>query len=269
MLSHTGRSFFLVILFIFVFQFVKSQDLEVGLTGGGGYYLGDLNPGKHFSNTQVAYGAMARYCFDTRWAVKLGFTKGSIKGDASSTSFLPDRGLSFSSTLTDIAAVLEFNFLPYFTGSRVNGISPYIYGGISVFFFNPVSNGVSLQAMGTEGQNIGYLGRKPYNLTSISIPFGIGAKLSLAKRLSMQVYWEMHKTFTDYLDDASTTYYLNGRSIKPTDQEGILSDPTLNHDPGMQRGNSKNNDWYAFFGLSITYKFSLLSSKKCRDLNHH
>ena len=85
----------------------------------------------------------------------------------------------------------------------------------------------------------------------------------------MQVYWEMHKTFTDYLDDVSTTYYLNGRSIKPTDHAGIMSDPTLNHDPGMQRGNSKNNDWYAFFGLSITYKFNLLSSKKCRDLNHH
>jgi hypothetical protein len=269
MLSRTGRSFFLVIFFLLVGHAGKSQDLEVGLAGGGGYYLGDLNPAKHFLNTQVAYGVMARYCLDTRWAVKLSATMGSVKGDAAASKFLPDRGLNFSSKLTDISGVVEFNFLPYFTGSRLNAISPYIYTGISVFFFDPVSNGVSLQSLGTEGQNVGYLGRKPYGTVAVSIPFGLGAKFSLAKRLSLQVYWEMHKTFTDYLDDVSTTYYLDGRSIQPGDQAGILSDPTRDHDPGMQRGNEKTKDWYAFAGLSITYKFNLLSSKKCRDLHHH
>jgi hypothetical protein len=269
MSSRTGKSFFLVIFFIFAFHAVKSQDLEVGLTGGGSYYLGDLNPGKHFLNTQVAYGLMARYCIDTRWAVKLSGTRGSVKGSAASSGFLPDRGLSFSSTLTDISGVVEFNFLPYFTGSRVNAITPYIYTGISVFFFNPVSNGVSLRSLGTEGQNIGYQGRKPYGTTSVSIPVGLGAQFSLARRLSIQVYWEMHKTFTDYLDDVSTTYYLDGRSIQAGDQAGIMSYPTRDHTPGMQRGNDKNNDWYALAGLSITYKFNLLSSKKCRDLHHH
>ena len=79
----------------------------------------------------------------------------------------------------------------------------------------------------------------------------------------------MHKTFTDYLDDVSTTYYLNGRSIAANNQAGLMSDPTRDHNPGMQRGNEKNNDWYAFFGISFTYKFDLLASKKCRDLNHY
>jgi len=269
MLSRTGKLLFLVIFFLFVFNPVKSQDLEVGLTGGGSYYLGDLNPGKHFLNTQMAYGLMARYCIDTRWAVKLSGMKGSVKGDAASSGFLPGRGLTFSSSLTDISGVVEFNFLPYFTGSRMNRISPYIYAGFSVFFFNPVSNGVELRSMGTEGQNIGYLGRKPYGTVGLSVPFGLGAKFSLVKRLSIQVYWEMHKTFTDYLDDVSTTYYLDGRSIQPGDQEGLSSDPTRDHASGMQRGNEKTNDWYAFAGLAITYKFNLLSSKKCRDLHHH
>jgi hypothetical protein len=258
----------LVFLFLIQFTGIKAQDLEVGFTAGGGYYLGDLNPGKHFLNTDIAYGVLARYAIDTRWAVKLTGTRGKIKGDAASSTFLPDRGLSFSSQLTDIVAVVEFNFLPYFTGSRVNGISPYIYGGISVFFFDPVSNGVSLRAMGTEGQNVGYEGRSPYGSVSVSIPFGLGAKISLAKRLGLQVYWEMHKTFNDYLDDVSTTYYLDGRSIAAGDEVGMMSDPTLNHEPGMQRGSTSNKDWYAFFGIALTYKFNLLSSKKCRDLNH-
>jgi hypothetical protein len=93
-------------------------------------------------------------------------------------------------------------------------------------------------------------------------------KFSLAQRVGMQVFWEMHKTFTDYLDDVSSTYYLNGRSIAPNDIAGIMSDPTRNHEPGMQRGNSKSQDWYSFFGVSLTYRFNLTGKKKCRDLNH-
>ena len=85
----------------------------------------------------------------------------------------------------------------------------------------------------------------------------------------MQIYWEMHKTFTDYLDDASTTYYLEGKLIDPANQAQVVSDPTLNHEPDMQRGNANNNDWYTLVGISFTYKFNLLSSKKCRDLDHN
>ena len=246
----------------------KSQSLEVGCALGGTYYLGDLNPGKHFLNTAVAFGLVGRYNLDTRWAVKISILRGNIKGNAAQSTFLPERGLSFTSHLTDIAGTVEFNFLPYFTGSRMNAISPYIYGGFSVFFFDPMNNGVSLRSVGTEGQNIGYKGRTPYGSASLSIPFGLGVKMSLTKRLGFQVYWEMHKTFTDYIDDISTTYYLDSKAIAPGDNEGILSDPTLSHEPGMQRGNASNKDWYAFFGIAFTYKFNLWSSKKCRDLTH-
>lgn len=268
MVKTVRRIIFLAVLVLFQVHPGKAQDLEVGFSVGGSYYLGDLNPGMHFLNTQLAYGVVARYTLDTRFAVKLSAGRSTILGNASSTNFLPGRGLSFSSKLTDIAAVAEFNFLQFFTGSRMNAISPYIYCGISVFFFEPVSNGVSLREMGTEGQNVGYLGRTPYGSASVSTPFGLGVKISLAKRLAMQVYWEMHKTYTDYLDDVSTTYYLDGSTIMQGDQAGVTSDPTLNHEPGMQRGNSSNKDWFAFFGISFTYKFNLLASKKCRDVDH-
>lgn len=262
------KPLFLVCIFLLQLYTVKSQDLEVGFTAGGCYYLGDLNPGKHFVNSQFSYGVMTRLNLDTRWAVKISAVRGKIKGDASNSTFLPDRGLSFTSDLTDIAGVVEFNFLQYFTGSRMNAISPYIYSGISVFFFNPEYNGISLRSMGTEGQNLGYQGRTQYGSVSVSIPFGLGVKVSLAKRVGIQAFWEMHKTFNDYLDDVSTTYYLDGKSIAPGDLVGEVSDPTRDHQPGMQRGNASTKDWYAFYGISVSYKFNLLSKKKCRDLNH-
>jgi len=254
-----------VLTLAFLASSVFSQTMEIGLAGGVSYYLGDLNPGKHFMNSQISYGILARYNIDTRWAVKITAFRGKVKANSQSSNFLPGRELSFESPVTDISATAEFNFLKYFTGSRRDFISPYLYTGISAFFYDPVANGYSLRSLGTEGQNIGYEGRKPYNNVSVAIPFGLGVKVSLAKNLSMTLFWEMHKTFIDYLDDVSQTYYLNGQNINPNNPEEVLSDPSLDHQPGMERGNPKNMDWYSFSGLTVTYKFKLHGNRKCRD----
>jgi len=244
---------------------LSQKTLEVGVFGGVSYYLGDLNPSKHFLNPKIGYGVLARYNIDTRWAVKVNLFRGTVKGSSQSSPFLPGRNLSFESPVTDISATAEFNFLKYWTGSKRDLISPYIYTGISVFFYDPVADGYSLRSLGTEGQNIGYEGRQPYSSISVGIPFGLGVKVSLARNLGMTVFWEMHKTFTDYLDDVSQTYYLDSQIIDPEDPANFLSDPSLDHQPGMERGNPKNQDWYSFAGLTITYKFTLHGSRKCRD----
>ena len=247
----------------------QSQTMEFGPFTGGAYYIGDLNPGKHFVNTQLLFGALIKYNFDTRWAVKIAVARGKIKGNSSQSSLLPDDNLQFESPVTDISAVAEFNFFSYFTGSKWNIISPYIYAGIACFFFDPVSGGKKLRPLGTEGQNDGFDGRKPYSTVGLGIPMGLGVKYSLTKTIGLSVFWELHKTFSDYLDDVSTTYYLVGPSIDINDPAQVLSDPVLNHQPGMQRGNPENNDWFAFFGLSVTYKFNLISGKKCKDKKYN
>ena len=245
---------------------VSAQTLEAGLFGGGCYYLGDLNPGKHFLNYDFAYGILARYNIDDRWAVKVSVSHGKVKGFSSQSTFMPERDLSFGDQITDFSAVAEFNFFDFYIGSRRNWITPYIYGGFSFFLYNPKSNGVSLREVGTEGQNAGY--GTPYKTYSFGIPFGLGVKVSLARRLGLAVFWEMHKTFTDYIDDVSKTYYLDMPSIQNPTPDQLLSDPTRSYSKGMQRGNSKTNDWYSFSGVTLTYKFNLISRKSCRDLEH-
>jgi hypothetical protein len=245
-----------------------SQSLEAGLFGGGCYYLGDLNPGTHFKNTDLAYGALLRYTIDDRWAVRLSASRGKIKGNSLQSKYMPERSLAFTSQVTDVSVVAEFNFFDFYVGSRKNWITPYIFAGFSMFWFNPKNEGVALRDIGTEGQQVGYEGRQPYKTYSFSIPFGLGVKISLASKLALGVFWEIHKTFTDYLDDVSRTYYLQGSGINRDDPSQYLSDPTMSYSPGMQRGNSRNNDWYSFSGVTLTYKFNLLSRKRCRDLEH-
>lgn len=80
----------------------------------------------------------------------------------------------------------------------------------------------------------------------------------------------MRKTFTDYIDDISTTYYFDAPEIinnntTPTPKQ-LLSDPTMSHKPNMQRGDEKNNDWYNYTGITITYKFDLLHKQVCNEL---
>ena len=257
--------FFQLIVVAFLLMFVPitasaQQTLEVGVFGGGSYYLGDLNPAWHFNQTQFAFGGVARYNLNDRWAVKGSFYHGKLKGDDTKTNAIINRELNFLTKINDISLVAEFNWWDYFTGSKKSFFTPYIFAGISYFMFKPQSlDGTDLQSLGTEGQNVGFDGRSPYALYSFAVPFGFGFKYSINSRLALGFEWGMRKTLTDYIDDVSTTY---------ADQPDAIADPTQTHSAGMQRGDSSKKDWYNFTGLTLTYKFNLRDKTKCNTSSY-
>ena len=243
--------------FIFILPLITSaQTLEVGISGGASYYIGDLNPALPYNQSQLAYGALARYNINNRWSVKFAYTRGKLQGDDLKTNAVANRELNFKTKINDFSLVAEFNFWEYFTGSKRNYFTPYIFAGVGFFTFKPYNfKGVDLKAHGTEGQYDGYEERR-YNLWNFSFPFGFGFKYSLTNRLALGLEWGMRKTLTDYIDDVSTTYYTHGDPV---------SDPTGDYYEGMQRGSENTMDWYNFTLLSITYKFNLYGSKKCKE----
>ncbi len=244
----------------------NAQTLEVGGMIGTSYYLGEFNPALPYNQTQLAFGALARYNINPRWSIKFNYYRGKLKGSDATGGSVENRDLNFTSNINDFSLVGEFNFWEYFTGSKKNFFSPFLFGGVSYFTFKPYSfDGVALQPLGTEGQQIGFNERSPYNQFSFAMTFGFGIKYSLSKRLSFTFEWGMRKTLTDYIDDVSTTYYLEGQSINPGVNNEILSDPTMSHDPYMQRGDASNNDWYNFTGVTITYMFDLRNNKRCNS----
>lgn len=246
---------------------------EVGVSAGGMYYLGDLNPGNHFQATQLAFGGFLRHNFNERLAVKAGIEYGHVKGDDAIAGHHPDRNLHFQSSITDFSATFEFNFFDYFIGSQRHNFTPYMFAGASAFLFNPKANFngslTELRGMRTEGQgSAGYPERKEYGKTGLSIPFGAGVKYTFSRFIGMSLSWTLHKTFTDYLDDVSTTYYLDLAGANPgevTDQ-ALLSDPTLSHNNGMQRGDSQYNDWFSYVGVSISFRLNYLDQERCLNI---
>lgn len=172
-----------IILLLFI-NSGQTQTMEIGLFGGGSYYLGEMNPAFHFKKTQPAYGALVRFNINPRWAVKLSYYRGGFEGIDTVTGRLVPQNYSYSATMNDISVVAEFNFWEYFTGSKKSFFSPYVFGG-GAFYFSD-------------------------NSTGFAIPFGVGAKFSLSSRFALGAEWGMRKTFTDVLDGVNATEYQSG-----------------------------------------------------------
>lgn len=243
-----------------------SQHSEIGLFGGVSYYLGDLNPSSQFSLPHPAAAIFYRYNFNPRFAYKLFFGYGTVEGNDAVVKFDEERNLSFKSVITELSNQIELNFIKYVPGNLDYGFTPYIFVGFTIFYFDPKAeyNGhwYALQPLGTEGQTTSeHPNSKKYSLVSTAIPFGAGIKLNLSKLITIGLEWGMRKTFTDYLDDVSTTY--TDPKVLASENgplSAILADRSLpvngkqvTH-TNLQRGNSKTKDWYSFAGFTLTYK---------------
>ncbi|MCL2042366.1 MAG: DUF6089 family protein [Bacteroidales bacterium] len=258
------------IILVLLSGLTYGQYLEFGTYMGGTYYLGDLNPGKHFHMMSPAYGGIMRCNFTTRWVGRLNFMFGTVSGDDLKTQAVENRNLNFESSIFEVSAQAEVNFLPYATGNKRQFFTSYIFGGVGIFTMNPTAivNGekVTLRELGTEGQLSGnHPDREPYNLTQLCIPFGIGVRISFWDYFCAGIEWGLRKTFTDYLDDCSTVYYLDSQTTDFSGTAPLASDPTMNHQPGMQRGTSEYNDWYGFIGFTLTYKINLFKKSNCNN----
>ena len=92
--------------------------------------------------------------------------------------------------------------------------------------------------------------------------YGAGLKFSLNYLWSLEIEVSSRRLFTDYLDDVSTTYpefddleNLRGEiAVALSDRSGEILEIPIG-ETGRQRGNSQNNDFYAFIGVSIVYYF--------------
>jgi hypothetical protein len=179
--------------------------------------------------------------------------------------------------------------------------TPYIYAGVAVYMHNPqaiapakdlqgnalpdAGQYVDLQPLGTEGQystlnsSDANYGIKPYSLTQISIPFGIGARFRLNEVMDLSADIGFRYTFTDYLDDVSANYVNLGLLKSPLAQAmsyrtnelpgyplngGVPSGiPGVNVQPGYgsehpdnKRGGKNQNDIIMVTSIKLTYIIS-------------
>ena len=101
--------------------------------------------------------------------------------------------------------------------------------------------------------------RKEYSLIQFAIPIGGGIKIAINKSFNIILEYGARKTFTDYLDDVSTTFVGGNGDPYPKEmsQDAIeMSDPTGTHMFGEERGNPNKKDWYSFAGITLSFKLN-------------
>ena len=258
------KRLFLVTLILLNITIAKTQNLHITAFAGASNYQGDLQDKRFtFEQAGAAFGVGILYEISDNLYFRGNVTFGKINGDDKKTGKNASRNLSFSSPVTDIHLGMEYALLNPYERSLV----PFVFTGLSVFHFNPstidhIGGVVHLQPLGTEGQGF-FDGRTKYNLTQIALPFGAGVKYSISEDIKISLEVGLRKTFTDYLDDVSSTYVdaallLGNNGQRAVDLSyrgddlygGSKTYPAVN----SQRGSPESKDWYYFTGLGMSFR---------------
>lgn len=248
--------------------------MELGFNAGAMNYLGDLNNQSALGKVNPAIGCHFRSKYGSRWALVVGAAYGHVEGG--NPDAIARRNLSFRSYVAEATVRMEFNFLPYGIGEAQFRWTPFIFGGLGFFAFNPQayytdplsgeSQWYDLQPLGTEGQGTPLNpDASPYTLMQVNMPFGLGLKIKASKSITIAAEYGFRKTWTDYLDDCSTIYVDNEQlSSARGNVAAGLADRSAEVEPGyvnahgIKRGDDSLNDWYAYFNLSVSVGFNVL-----------
>ena len=248
---------------------VQAQYVEMGIIGGAMTYSGDLaEVAYRIEHTHPSAYGFVQYntnpYFSMRWQGGYGRISGSDEN--SSRSYANLRNLSFTSDIYEGSMLFIWNITGFDAKRLRQRFSPYVFAGVSAFKFNPRAyfqgQWVELQPLGTEGQGTNaYPERDPYGLTQVGLPMGGGMRFALAEHWTLGIEIKFTKTWTDYLDDVSSTYVAQEILIA---ENGILSynlsnrtgeylnTEPLDWDETVQRGDPTDKDWFIMTGITVS-----------------
>lgn len=205
---------------------------------------------------------------------KANLTIGILAGDDAWTTetYRQIRNLNFRSPIVELGYNFEFYLkkekrghrfkLRGVRGLRNMGLYPYGFFGVSGFFFAPQGRVGGdwkwLKPLKTEGQGLSP-SRSNYSLVQVAVPLGVGIKYAVDRRWLVSIEYGMRKTFTDYIDDVSSTYFPNDVILVEVGSVAALAaDPTEGTWVGsksyQQRGDPTDNDSYMFLIIGANYK---------------
>lgn len=155
---------------------LSQSKTEIGISGGGSFLQGDINADSYYKDASYCFGALVRYNLSHRYAFRVHLNYLNLKAtDAkSSDQFRLLRNASFSASILDIAALFEFNFLPFKFTERYNSYSSYLNIGLGTHIIGP-----------------------PVGLT---LPMGFGIKKTIGRRWCIGAEYNIRKTFSDKFD---------------------------------------------------------------------
>ena len=252
---------------------------EMGVCLGMSGYMGDLTHGTTTLDQLHPSAALYhRYNFSGYFSMRNQLSYLSISGDDTrqgkmlmdnGTSHYAYRNLNFQSNVVEYSSMVEFNFHSFGTNAGNEVFTPYAFTGLALFYFDPHrldDPGINLRNLNTENRTRTYSHLQP------AIPLGFGIKsITYSKKnrgafiVGIEACWR--HTYTDYLDDVNSAYpdYWEKQLNEGIGPAQYSHAQTLNgSDPfnaGTMRGDVHRKDWYYFYGLNLSYRFTPLTCR--------
>lgn len=236
------KKLFVAILgcFFSVSGFSQSKTADIGIWGGTSGYLGDIEGNTFFQSPNPFFGAYFRYNFNPRISARGMLLTGNIAGEG----VIQEQPWEFSKGVQDLTIQAEINYLRYMLGSSKASFSSYVTAGLGVMYYRYELDPAAIYQF-NQRHNKG-TAEKKNSVIAPAIPFGIGFKFNVGKRLGLGVEYQMRKILDDKLDN--------------------LDDPLAYLDSGGKEVTYNdllhNNDWATYLGIHLTYRI-YLGSKPC------
>ena len=234
---------YLVLCFLALVSVTPSfgQSYEVGGGLGTAVYSGDLlrriDPGQ----TGLQGTLFGKRNFDNVWSLRLGVNRAELMA---ADSIRPIDALTslrnghFRGSITEVSALVEFNFLDFVNHKSEFRFSPYAFFGLGYTFFSG------------EGRIHGGIDSENYSLNTVVIPFGGGVKYMLSDQLTLGLELGFRPTTSDYLDKLDGALPALPRYDSPL----TATSPPLTE--SINFGNPNTKDWYYFLGVTLSYSLT-------------
>lgn len=185
---------------------------EAGITAGSFVYQGDLTPSDlgAYETMRPNFGFFASRILNRSLSVRLNFTFGKLTADDGlyeSPEYRKQRNFRFSTPVTEVSGVLEWNILAKNARENSKGLSPYLFAGAGVSFLQISRDASRFNPEFFNSENVAAglatdLARRPPGAVFV-LPAGVGVKYALTPRLALAAESGYRFMFTDYLDGFS------------------------------------------------------------------
>lgn len=208
----------IIILLLVMSAALRAQEYkyEIGGSAGGAFYMGDANKTAVFKNLNPAFGGLFRYNANFRWAFKANLAWGRVTGSTDGLdNVFPNNA----------QASFERNVIDL-GGQMEFNFFPYSdkYAYMNTKKISPyILLGIGVTA--ATGGGDAFFGS--------NIPIGVGVKYKIKNRINLGCEFTVRKLFGD----------------------GFEGNDLLNAPYDINSDWLKNNDWYSFLQLSVTWDF--------------
>jgi hypothetical protein len=219
--------YFAAVILLLTASFVGvSQTYEIGGILGGANVIGDVGKTSYIAPNTFAFGGIFKWNRSSRHSFRGSVLVANLEGDdlESHETRRQQRGYSFNNTVFETSVGLEYTFWEFnmYSGRPVS--TPYLYTGLTWFWYDALYKRSDNSIVSYDGAS------------TAAIPMVVGYKASLANRFVLAFEIGARYTFTDDLD-------------------GSFPVKGLEDAENLRFGNTNNNDWYVFTGITFTVTF--------------